>query len=214
MKSFETDQGSKQKVRDSLVAQAKEHLPHVHKILTLPGREALCVKTFRKHFPAATLRGVERNKEDWKKITSQGIDCIHGTVQDYSSQVTTPTLHHDVVFLDYFSFLNEDVLSGIESIVWNPYILHKNKQCILGITLMKAIRQEKDEMLELIRNNIHLEVKEEPVNNLDMVGRALLSKIMTKNRKTLTSVELLDSLEYSAGEGSSTMYFFCFKVLI
>jgi hypothetical protein len=213
MKSFETSQGPKQQVRDSIVSLAKDHIPHVHKILTLPGREALCVKTFQKHFPNSSIRGIERNKEDWQKIVDKGIDCIQGTVQDYASQVTSPTLHHDIVFLDYFSFFNKDVLTGIEDVVWNPYILHADKPTILGITLAKAIRHEKDEMLDFIRENIHLEYKEEPINNLDMVGRALLSRVTTKGRKTFSHVETLNALEYSADKGSSLMYFFCFKLV-
>ena len=212
MKSFETTLGPKQGIRESLVQVALAHIVQVKKIFTLPGKECLCVNTFKQTFPQANIRAVERVKEDWESIIENNVDCTLGTVQDYANQITRPTMHHDIIFLDYFSFLNKDVLTGIKSMIQNSFILHRGKKAILGITLMKAIRQEKDDMLDFINENVYLSKGVVPENTLAMVGHALHCWINRENQTYLQKVELLDSKEYRASETSTPMYFYTFLI--
>lgn len=210
IKSFEITQGPKQAIRDFLTEEAAK-LPTCHKIFTLPGKEALCVQTFRQKYPNATYRAVERIQKDWNIITSKGIDCVLGTIQDYANQHTHPTLHHDVIFLDYFSHLNDDVLEGVKLIVGNPNIVHPGKQFLLGITLSKAMRHGKSSMLDFIKENVYLTPDESPANTLDMVGSALHNYIETSRVESqFRSIQCLKEVEYQASETSSHMYFFCY----
>jgi hypothetical protein len=94
--------------------------------------------------------------------------------------------------------------------VSNPNIILPRKKTVLGITLQKGIRHDRDEMLEFIAQNVYLSRGERPVNNLEMVGCALQSWITKHNANYLENSERVEALEYRAEEGSAQMYFFCF----
>lgn len=212
MRSFETKIGPKQLCRDMLVLQAKNHIPQVNKILTLPGKEALCVKTFKKSFKKVNIVGIERDEEIFNYITDKhGINCLNCDVREYVESCSIKSQHHDIVFLDYYSYLNDNIIKDLKVFISNDNICHKDKPFILGITLMKAMRGNKNATLDFIKNNLYNIERKEIINSLENVKKSLISFI-SNTRPDLYSIEMLWELEYQANIGSTPMYFLLLKI--
>lgn len=206
-KSFETNQGDKQLVRELLIKHAED--PKT--ILTLPGRKMLCAKAFKKEWPKANAIAVERNPEDWESI-SQSLLCYNCDLKTYLRSQTIKVSHLDLAFLDYFSFLNASVEEDIQLLLKNENLLHPNKSTILGITLMKAMRGEAEDTLEKMKKTIFDGNYKDRQNSLEEVGTYLTHFMIDTTIDISISFRLLESLEYKADSGSASMYFFCFKV--
>jgi hypothetical protein len=210
LRSFETEIGKKQACRDALCLIARSYLGDPKKILTLPGRELLCVKTFKKHFPSSNILGIERNTDDFEIICSKGVNCTNATVREYVSNQTLPTQHLDLVFLDYFSYLSPEIITDITSLLKNRNLLHKGKPFVLGLTLMKAMRGSKDETLDFMRDYIDNGSRIEITNTLSFVESALTA-FLSCEFPSAKEITLEHSSEYMT---ECSMYFLCFKVTI
>jgi len=206
-KSFETQKGPKQHVRDLLV----KHTQNPQTILTLPGRKMLCVDTFKKSWPKATVLGIERLKEDWEEI-SQKMLCYNCDIRSYIELQKIKVNHLDLIFLDYFSFLNSSVEDDIKALLRNENLLHPNKSSILGITLMKSMRGESEETLNKMKTTIFDGKHKNRENSLEEVGQYLTHFMIDSTIDFPISFELLENIEYKADKNSSSMYFFCFKI--
>lgn len=206
-KSFEIQKGPKQQIRDLLV----KHTNNPQTILTLPGRKMLCVKTFKKAWPKTTIMGIERSTEDWKEISKQ-MFCYNCDIRSYIELQKIKVSHLDLVFLDYFSFLNSSVEDDIKALLRNEYILHPGKQTILGITLMKSMRGESNQTLNKMKSIFDGENRDRSNCLLD-VGRYLSHFMIDNTIDYPVSFELLENIEYKADKNSSNMYFFCFKIV-
>lgn len=209
IKSFETQIGPKQLVRNLLV----KHTESPFTILTLPGRKMLCHKTFKKAWPKSTVIGIERLRSDWEEISKQML-CYHCDVRSYIEMQKFQCSHLDLVFLDYFSFLNSSVEDDIRSLLRNENILHTGKSTVLGITLMKAIRGDSMETLGKMKSTIFDGKFIKRENNVEEVSRYLAHFMIDVTIDFPISFELLEKFEYRADEegGSTPMYFFLFKI--
>lgn len=207
-KSFETTRGPKQQIRNLLV----KHTASPKTILTLPGRKMLCAKLFKRTWPKATIIGLEQNVPAWEVISSE-MFCYQCTLRSYVELQKITVSHLDLVFLDYFSYLNSSVEDDIKALLRNACLLHPGKETTLGITLMKAMRSESDETLEKMNTTIFDgEIHGKRANSLGEVGRYLTHFMIDATIDFPVAFELVESVEYEAGAGSTRMYFYCFKV--
>jgi hypothetical protein len=208
-KAFETRQGPKEWCRNRICTLAKEHLPKVSKIFTLPSKEALCYTTFKKSFPKASVVCIERDRDICKQLWLKDIDATHTTISEYAEERKRSEKHHDVCFLDYYSFLSEKVIKEIDVFTSNDNILHPEEESIIAITLMKGMRVGKTKTMKFVADHTYKSNIYEVDNNLETTGNALHVFLATK----FNNVDLLEKLEYSAEEGKSTkMYFYVFKI--
>jgi hypothetical protein len=212
-KSFEIATGPKQECRDILVDQATTHLPGVKNIFTLPGREALCVQTFKRHYPQALIQGVERDEATFEIICSKGILCHNSDVNEFAKSKTLPTNHFDIVFLDYYSFFSKTILRDLKAFLGNKNIVHEGKPFILGLTLMKSVRRDYDDVLDFMKENIYLGDKSDVEPDLITTGSAV-KNYLSDEFEDLKSIRLVQQLEYQAQAGSTPMYFFCFSITV
>ena len=208
-KAYETDKGPKQECRDLIVQHAKSLEPKT--IFTLPAKQGLCVKTFRKHFKS-TIIGVERDEKDFKIIQDTlNIQCYHSDVRQYVHAQTLKTNHHDVVFLDYFSFLNMNVIGDIKAFINNDNILHPDKPFIFAITLAKSMRGQTEDMLSFMSRVVVDGNQRGADNTLEEVNEALVSVLLESNENL--GLECLVKKEYKAQKNSVPMYFLVFKLV-
>lgn len=203
-KSFETKKGPKQLCRNKLCDSVKS--PST--IITLPSKEMLCVKTFKKRFPKATIIGIESDKAIFNTIIEKGQQCYHTDIRGYLEHQVKPTNHVDLFFFDYYSFLNDNVIKDLQLFIDNDNIFHENKTSILGVTLLKAIRSgEGEEIL-----NRHKGIKKVTrSNDLTSVVRTIVLDLAIKLPR-VSSIDSMYELEYKNPEGT-TMYFFILKVV-
>lgn len=212
-KSFETSVGEKQRCRDLLCSRSKEVLgTSIKKILTLPSREALCYHTFNKAFKRAKIVCIERDLDICEDLWKQDIDCINTTIQDYAQEKTRVEQHHDVLFLDYYSFMSKSILEDLKALIKNRNILHKGKRAVIGITLMKGMRQNKDETLKIMQNYIYKGERLVMSNTVDSVGEALCNFLGCEFE--LDEVTDLDRIEYRAQDNSTPMYFYTIAIKV
>jgi hypothetical protein len=212
-KSFEIKKGPKQSCRELLCHHASNLPTTPKRIFTLPGKEILCVKTFKKHFPKAQITGIERDPAIFEIICDKGVSCLNANIRQYVYSNNIPTNHFDVVFLDYYSYLNEDVIQDIKAFLANRNIIHKGKPFVLGITLLKAIRGQVEEANQFMRNNIYNGHKQEVANTVQYVGDSL-KNFISSEFLGLKSIKLVEAHDYKAIKTSSPMYFFCFTIEI
>lgn len=212
-KAFETSQGEKQNCRDLLCLRSDEYIGYenVKKIFTLPSREALCYKTFKSHYKRPKIVCVERDEEICSYLWDEkNIDCINSSIQEYANEKVSPEQHHDVVFLDYYSFLSENIKRDIRAFIANRNILHKEKKMILGLTLQKGMRKGKEATLESMRDYLYKGHRREMLNTLELTEEFLHNYLACDF--DLEEVATLESREYQAAEGSTPMYFFVFGI--
>jgi len=206
-KAFETNQGPKQECRDLIVKHSKQLNPKT--IFTLPAKQGLCVKTFKKHLKPSTIIGVERDEKDFKIIQDTlNMQCYKSDIRQYVYSQTLKTNHHDVVFLDYFSFLNMNVIGDINAFINNDNILHPKKQFILAITLAKSMRGQTEDMLNYMSKVIVDGNQRNADNSLEDVEEALLSVLIDSHSNL--GIECLVKKEYKAQQQSMPMYFLMF----
>lgn len=210
MKAFETTIGPKQQVRNLLCSHAAK-LPTVRKIFTLPSREALCYYTFKQKFPTAAITCIENQKDIVKILHEKDIECQHTDIKTYANNVVNLERHHDVVFLDYYSFLSAGILEEIKAFIGNDNIIHQGKPTILGITLMKGMRQNKQDTLDLLSKYRWKGYRTGTENTLKAVSEGVCGFLDIEFE--FTDIKLLESVEYSASKGSTPMYFLLFKLL-
>lgn len=207
-KSFEKTVGEKQSCREVLCEIAKTRIPSVKCIFTLPSKEALCYKTFLRHFPKSTIVGVEKDTkiyEDLMQNPDFTFNVENVSVKEYAEKATRGR-HFDVVFLDYFSYLNEDIKNDIKLFVGNDNIVHPGTPFVLGITLLKSSRG--GDFVDIVKDLLWK--TSAPKNDLDTVRRALHGYIATE--LSPESIELVEAREYKAAAKSSAMYFFVFII--
>jgi hypothetical protein len=209
-RSFETDAGPKQDCRDDLCAATEAYLGTPKKIFTLPGRKALCVKTFKRHFPEANIVGVERIRDDFESICDLGINCTLSSVREYVKHQELPTQHFDVAFLDYFSYLSTEIIEDLDMFLKNRNILHKGKPFVLGLTLMKAMRGSKEDTLDFMKDYIYNGNRIEVANTLASVEMALTA-YLSCSFPSAKEIILERSREYTT---ECSMYFFCFQITL
>lgn len=212
-RSFEIEYGDKQRCRDELINQSKKHNINVKKILTLPGEQALCVKTFKKSYPKANIIGIERDEQIHRVITEEkGIDCLNCDIREYIHSQTIKSQHHDIVFLDYYSYLNLSVVRDLQAFIKNDNICHKGKEFILGITLSRNMRVKKDDSIDFMRENLYNGRRRLIDNNLDDVCNSVWS-FLSSQRNNLEHLSLEYKHKYSAQKGSCEMYFMIFRII-
>lgn len=213
-KAFETIYGDKQRCRELICELADQEIGYsqVKKIFTLPSKEALCYEVFKRHYKRPRIVCIERDPEICEYLWDEkNIDCTNTTVRDYSQEKVSPEQHHDIIFLDYYSFLSKDILEDIKCFLENDNILHKNKKSIIAITLMKGMRVNKNNTISVMREFIYQGERKEITNNVENVTNAIKNYISCLSIDC-KEVKLLESLEYKAGENSSPMYFLVFSV--
>lgn len=203
MKSYEASE-SKQQCRDKLV----EYTGQARKVVTLPSRTALCIKTFKKAWPKANYIGIERDKDSWQEIIDQGIDCYNTDVRQYFHSQTLPSQHTDLIFLDYYSYLNSNILGDLKAVVENNNLTHPGKSFVVGLTLMKAMRGDKVNTIDFMREYIYNGHRQDIDNTLDNVESAL-STFLGSEFPNAKSIQCLDAIEYMTG---TPMYFLVFKI--
>jgi len=208
-KSFEIKTGEKQKCRDLICEHAKLKNLNVKTILTLPGRKALCVETFRKQFKKPTIIGLERDSKDFAIIQeTQQFQCFNADIRQWSHAQTLKTNHLDIVFLDYFSFLSTSVLGDITDLLTNDNILHPNKPTLLAITLAKSMRGYTDDMLKFMSSILVDGNRRSAENTLEDVATAVASHIL--DSIPTIGIETLVEKEYKAADKSASMYFLAY----
>jgi hypothetical protein len=212
MKAFETSTGSKQAIRYSICNQAELTLgkDNIKKIFTLPSREALCYYVFKERFPKASIACIEREKEIVEHLHSKDIECLHTDIKNYSKERTVLERHHDIVFLDYYSFLSTNILSEIKAFISNDNIIHKGKPSLVGITLMKGMRKGKEDTLDLLSDYRWEGYRTGTENNIGDVTEGILGFLDLE--LDIHNIEVLESIEYKAQEQSTPMYFILLKI--
>jgi hypothetical protein len=121
-------------------------------------------------------------------------------------------MHHDVVFLDYYSFLRENILDEIKTFVGNDNIIHSDKPCILGITLSKGMRRDKDLTLDLLSEFRWKGHRTGTENNIEQVTEGIHGFLDISFN--LTELEVLYTKQYEADDDkSATMYFILLKIV-
>ena len=214
-KSYEIATGPKQKCRDILCDRAEEFLSTPPKrIFTLPGVEALCIKTFRARFPhLQNIVGIEDKPKECAKINAMGIDCDNQNVKDYVASKTAKGLPFDIVFLDFYRHMSAKMVEDIEAFISNKNIIEPGRPLVLGLTLSKPIRHDSEEANLLMRDNLYRGHRRDVQNTLDDVG-ASISNMIACMPVEPAEVRLMDAVEYQAQEGSGMMYFFCFVITV
>jgi hypothetical protein len=210
-KAFETMTGDKQEIREMICYHAKQEIPNVRKIFTLPSREALCYHTFKKKFPVANIECIERKEDIVDELHDKGIECKWTDIKTYAT-LGIKEMHHDVVFLDYYSFLRENILDEIKTFVGNDNIIHSDKPCILGITLSKGMRRDKDLTLDLLSEFRWKGHRTGTENNIEQVTEGIHGFLDISFN--LTELEVLYTKQYEADDDkSATMYFILLKIV-
>jgi hypothetical protein len=212
MKPFETTQGPKQEVRNLICNHAELHLGtnNIKKIFTLPSKEALCYYNFKERFPKASIKCIEYKEEIVKILHNKDIECQHINIKDYAKNIINLERHHDIIFLDYYSFLSKNILDEISAFITNDNIIHPNKTSIIGITLMKAMRQDKNETLELLSDYRYKGDRKGTKNEVAQIAEGL-ENFLDVNFN-LSNIEELEAIEYKADKKSTSMYFILLKV--
>jgi len=205
MTAYETTTGPKQDCRQDII-NAVTWEPR--KAFTLPGREALCVKAFQAQWPTMQIRAAEHVPSQWERLMEAGVDCecIDSTRYLHHAD-TVRSLHHDILNLDYVSFLHESIIEDLDIIARSTNITEKGKPTILAITLTKAIRLPSPVIAELLQESVSLLESDEQPNCLRHVGLVLQNRFGYQ-----WSVQPIVSREYKAGKMSTTMYFFLYKI--
>ena len=211
MKAFETNLGPKQEVRNLICSHSENIIPNVKKIFTLPSKEALCYYTFKERFPKANISCIERDESIARILWDKDIECQVTTIKDYAKSKVTLERHHDIVFLDYYSFLSAGILDEIKTFVTNDNIIHPNKDVIVGITLMKAMRRDGEKTLDLLSDYRYKGYRSGTDNEVSQVASGILGFLDIECY--LRDVELLESLEYKASKNSTSMYFLLLKIV-
>ena len=208
MKSYEIST-DKQDCRDKLVEITNQYIKVPKKVISLPSKTAMCIKTFRKHWPDTGYIGIEREEEDWKEICEQGIDCYHSDIRQYIHAQTIPVQHCDLFFMDYYSYLSTEILGDIKALLNNRNLVHEGKTLILGLTLAKAMRGNKENTLDFMRDYIDDGHRIEITNSLENVEMALVNYLGCEFPE-INSISLEYSVEYLTGV---PMYFLVFKIV-
>ena len=208
MKSYEIS-NDKQACRDLLVTLTNEHTSP-NKIITLPSKTALCVKTFKQAWPTANYIGIERDKDAFQEICKQGINCYLSDIREYIHSQTLKTQHVDMFFMDYYSYLNSNVIGDIKALLSNQNLVHKGKPLIIGLTLMKAMRGDKENTIDFMREYIDNGRRINIENNLSNIELAL-STFLSNEFPSATETTMLESIEYKTGVN---MYFLVFKIIL
>lgn len=212
MKSFETNQGPKQEIREFLAQQVR-HLKTPH-VLTLPGREGLCVQTLRKANPRTIFRCVERNAADATKVEeAQGVLVERATLFESLSAVRIPTTHLDLAFFDYLGTMSYSTINDLRALLSNRCLVHGGKHLTLAITLLKSARSWGDEQRDLFGH---------AVDDLDGDSEALYQDHLLRNQVILTSIfnqhgaggMLVRKEIYQATPESTPMLFYCWRLRI
>lgn len=206
-KSFELSK-VKQLCRDKLLELTHKHIPEAKTIVTLPSRLGLCIKTFKSVYKKANYIAIERDPEIFQDICSQGVYCVNSDIREYIHSQTLPASHVDMFFMDYYSFLNEGVVGDIQAFIKNNNILHAGKTTIIGLTLSKGMRVDKERSIDFINDYLPDDV--EGANQLDLIGKALVAMIACHERE-VSMCELLYQKEYRTGQ---QMYFLVFKIIL
>lgn len=208
-KSFERIKGPKQQIRELLC----RYSPLAKTILTLPSRKGLCVKTFRRLLNKPVIIGVERDKEIVNEIRENlNITCYHSDLTDYINTQIISTNHFDICFLDYYSNLTNNVMDNIKALIKNDNVIHLGKQCILGITVSKGLRQDGKDILNQMDETIFRFNNDPITNTLENTSSLIAHSLIEEMFNYKFNIEILESMEYNAKNGSSTMYFMCFKI--
>jgi hypothetical protein len=210
MKSFEIDKGPKQQVRNLICSHAENEIGNVKRIFTLPSKEALCYHTFKLKFPQSAVSCIEREASIVRILHDKDIDCEQTTILDFAVSKTRLERHFDVVFLDYYSYLTGDILNEIRAFINNDNIIHPTKPTILAITLMKAMRSDKSETLDLLSKYRWQGYRSGTNNDVNQVAEGLLGFIEVEF--DFTNVKLLESFQYQATGNSAPMYFILLKI--
>lgn len=213
-KAFETSSGEKQNCRELICSIADEQLgqANIKKIFTLPSREALCYHTFKKHYKKAKVVCIERDTEIWRYLCEvKDIDCVNTTISEYSKERVSREQHHDIVFLDYYSFLSKKILEDVQGFVTNDNIVHANKKFVLAITLQKNIRRDKDTTISLLKDYIYRGNKKDIQNTIENVSIGITNYISC-NMMDFKEVKLVEAKEYRANKNSADMYFIVISV--
>ena len=209
-RSFEVETGPKQECREILCELTKNYIGTPKKIFTLPGREILCVKTFRRDFPNANIVAVERIAEDFEAICEKGVNCVLGDVRSFVESQTLLTQHIDIAFLDYFSYLNKEIIADLATFLKNRNIVHRGKPLVFGLTLMKAMRGSKEETLEFMKDYIDHGHRAAVTNTLESVESSLMA-FLSDTFPSAAEIVAEHSKEYVT---ECSMYFFCFRITL
>lgn len=208
MRSFNNVDGIKEEIRELICTSAIDNKISVKRICTLPAKEMLCVKTFKKHFPTASITGLEREKKDFKNICENAVPGLvmeNMTIGQFAdkSQLTT---HYDIVFLDYFGPLNNARLSEVTKFINNKNILHYKKDSIIALTFMKHSRQGRGEVFDLIEESFGLFSGLENSNTVENITGVVMSRLQS------SSITYINSFEYT-NNGGVPMYFILLKLV-
>lgn len=210
-KSYEIRKGPKQLCRDLICKHAKDKSITPKKIITLPGENLLCVKTFKKQFPKASILGIERDERAFKIICSKGVNCVNSDISTYVNSNTLPTAHADIVFLDYYSPLSQSVASDIKTLLNNDNLIHRGKDLILGVTLSKVPRGVKKYATDFVESYLWNDGTPDLKLDLKTVGEAI-GGFISIEANGIKGGEILEMQEYRAERNSAPMYFYCFLI--
>jgi hypothetical protein len=213
-KAYETETGEKQKTRELICQYAMSELNKVGHAFTLPSRQALCIKTFKRYFPKIQVTGVELDKAICKVVQDKGYICENSTVRQFAQEKLRPTKHFDIVFLDYFSYLSSNIFKDIDEFINNDNIMHKGKSTIFAITLSENQRcneNKRNETLALLANYKWESNRYGVSADLKDVTNGIVGFI-SDNSKVKECIELHCN-DYKATDKSKMMYFILLKIV-
>jgi hypothetical protein len=200
---YAIETGPKQECREAIVKAAQERLDIPEVFLSLPAENAYCIKTFRRAFPQAICIGVECDPKvfDGMDITPRYLT----TLANYSKTVgAVPNSHIDVAFIDYKSFVSRESLAEISDFVGNRNLFWPGRKSVVAVTFMKALRYDKEGILELVREKLFLD-DHEGFNDISTIRRLVTSTLRTC--RPGVGHKLLEEREYRAIPSSPDMYF-------
>jgi len=203
---FETISGPKHDCRLKLIEATKEIGVTVPRILTLPSKEHLCYSTFKEGFPTSNIVCLERDKEIAAALNNKGIttECVDTTTYLESYQPWQQPFN--TIFLDYYSFLTESVISDLKTIADKPNIVGDNWS-VLGLTLQKSIRHDKSRIEVILDKYLRTRQNETIECDIDSVASLVACEIFRDYR-----VKIWHSVEYKATANSVPMWFYVFLI--
>jgi hypothetical protein len=202
-------------------------------ILTLPGPKKLDAILFRQHFPTTPIIGLERDPALFEILLNnpglapptQSMEPghpepfplipYHATIRQYANLFlksqkddgdgsNPKTLHHSIIFLDYFGHYDSKKLDDIVAIVSNTNIVHPGKKTLLGVTFQKSQRNGRNAAIK----DLKLEAfNEDPSLSVDGVNEKLSSEISLIKDSLINAIE---PKEYRNPKGI-TMYFIMYE---
>lgn len=210
-KAHEAITGPKEEIRQLLVSETKKlYVNQPIQILTMPGEKHLCVDRFKQNFPNSRITCIEKNKDICNSLQEIGLHPIRKTMSEYLESVSTNEGPFQLIYLDYFSYMNSSVTNDLHILangngLSNGILPEKGQKAIVGITLSQSQRSGLDKASELISS-----VKTRAQENIEINKDYILARIKAEFHVNFYCQDIRHpNEEYRSGDRTMDMYFFC-----